>query len=970
MQRRKRYSLVAIGLVLVLAGLFSLLFKEDAKQAHAQSQAPSPVQTQAAQTGSGQGAIDPLKAPIASATPAPTCIAAADVIDSPSMPNFNELYGVGAVSASDAWAVGAYYRSNFGTSYTLIQHWDGSGWTDVHSPNPSPTPNFGGVNALRSVAAISANDVWAVGSGGGRNYSLALIEHWDGSQWSIVPGPAPDPQRAYNLYGVTALSANDIWAVGDFYSFYPSTGAGAYILHYDGTAWTEVPNSIEATLYSVDAVSATDIWAVGGGLNGTPAAPASAHYDGTTWTPAVVPNPSPYNADLTGVAAVATNDVWAVGKYQSTGGNALLTLIEHWDGTQWVAVPTQGEPGATYQLTGIVAISASDIWASGWTAPAGNGTSLSRPLTMHYNGNEWIGVETPGIQQSLFSNKLYGIGALDNRNVWAVGSVGSTYTLAEKWTGSAWQVTPSTSPGLGTNVLSKVAALSPSDIWAVGYYATTVSSAYMPNKTLVEHWNGSRWSIVPSPNQGETPTMLRDVAAVSANDIWAVGVVGVGPEYLTYVIHWNGSQWSQVTSPNPYVGWDNSLNSIVAISANNIYAVGSAGVNSAPFIIHWDGSQWTQVTDTGTTNVGILYGITATGPNDIWAVGLDDFYPNPIHPLILHYDGAAWSRIPMESIRGLLYSVTAISPTDVWAVGDYSPDGQRNNSLTLHWNGTSWTQVPSPNYTVALNTYLVGVSAKASNDVWAVGYYYYTTGVNANTFLIHWDGTSWTPVPTVDTGIISTRLQGVVALPQGGVWMVGSAFHLTPDQAPVDQTLVEYIGRFSDVHPYDYYSTAVDYLASHGIISGYSDCTFRPGADTTRGQICKIIVQAEGWPINLGRGPHFDDVDTRNAFYPYIQTAWEHGIISGYRDGTFRPNNNITRSQLSKVMVLAEGWITDTTGGPHFSDVPDGSPFYAYVETAYHHSIISGYADGTFRPGANATRGQISKIVYNAILAR
>ncbi len=90
-------------------------------------------------------------------------------------------------------------------------------------------------------------------------------------------------------------------------------------------------------------------------------------------------------------------------------------------------------------------------------------------------------------------------------------------------------------------------------------------------------------------------------------------------------------------------------------------------------------------------------------------------------------------------------------------------------------------------------------------------------------------------------------------------------------------------------------------------------------------------------------------------------------MISGYADVTFRWGNNVTRAQLCKIVVLAGGWELDTHGGPHFSDVPTSDPFYSYIETAYNHQIISGYSDGTFRPGSNATRGQISKIVYNAV---
>ena len=97
--------------------------------------------------------------------------------------------------------------------------------------------------------------------------------------------------------------------------------------------------------------------------------------------------------------------------------------------------------------------------------------------------------------------------------------------------------------------------------------------------------------------------------------------------------------------------------------------------------------------------------------------------------------------------------------------------------------------------------------------------------------------------------------------------------------------------------------------------------------------------------------PHFSDVPTTNTFYCYIETAYAQGIISGYADGTFKPGNNVTRGQLSKIVVGAMSWQLDCPAQPHFSDVPTTNTFYCYIETAYEHGIISGYSDGTFQPG-------------------
>jgi uncharacterized protein YkwD len=176
--------------------------------------------------------------------------------------------------------------------------------------------------------------------------------------------------------------------------------------------------------------------------------------------------------------------------------------------------------------------------------------------------------------------------------------------------------------------------------------------------------------------------------------------------------------------------------------------------------------------------------------------------------------------------------------------------------------------------------------------------------------------------------------------------------------------------NFSDVSPNDYYYTAVRHLACLGVIGGYPDSTFRPGNPTTRGQLAKIEVLAKGWPVVSPPVPSFLDVPTSHTFYAFIETARLHNVMGGYEDGRFHPERPVTRSQLAKIVVLAEGWPLITPPNPTFPDVPRTSSFYSYVETAAARSAISGFADGTFRPGDPATRAQISKIIYNAVYVR
>src|SRR5207237_675047 len=125
---------------------------------------------------------------------------------------------------------------------------------------------------------------------------------------------------------------------------------------------------------------------------------------------------------------------------------------------------------------------------------------------------------------------------------------------------------------------------------------------------------------------------------------------------------------------------------------------------------------------------------------------------------------------------------------------------------------------------------------------------------------------------------------------------------------------------FSDVHPSDYFYGPAQYLYCHGAISGYSDGTFRPYNDTTRGQLCKIVVLSEGWAIDESGAPHFRDVPSSSPFFAYIETAYNRQVISGYGDGSFRWGGKVTRGQLCKIVVLAEGWAIGTVSGPHFAD--------------------------------------------------
>ncbi|HMA37433.1 MAG TPA: CHRD domain-containing protein, partial [Chloroflexia bacterium] len=215
---------------------------------------------------------------------------------------------------------------------------------------------------------------------------------------------------------------------------------------------------------------------------------------------------------------------------------------------------------------------------------------------------------------------------------------------------------------------------------------------------------------------------------------------------------------------------------------------------------------------------------------------------------------------------------------------------------------------------------------------------------------------------------------------------------ITPGPSATPCTL-----SFTDVHVTDYFYTPVLYLACHGVISGYSNgdgtFSFRPYNNTTRSQMVKIVVLGYNKPIvTPAAGAYtFTDVPPTNPFFAVVETAAADTIVSGYNCGGpnepcdsahrpyFRPYNNVTRGQLAKIDVVAAGWevINPATGS--FEDVLPGTAFYTFVETAVCHGVISGYNCGGpgepcdsqnrpyYRQYTNATRGQITKIVYNSL---
>ncbi len=281
------------------------------------------------------------------------------------------LNGVAEVAANDVWAVGVD-----GLDHTLALHWDGSAWSRI--PSPSPT-NYDGLTRL---AALSASDIWAVGYTsivtGSLSTMQTLTEHWDGSSWQVVPSPSAGNTNN-DLIDVSAISSNDIWAVG-YYGYYGQPRNLAE--HWDGQIWSIVdspnPLSYGDSLFAVRAVATDNVWATGYSDNGHSGINSALHWDGSSWQAVNIPSPGVNTDGLNGLAVISANDIWAVGAY--IPGLGQQTLIEHWDGSAWSVVPSPNMPGVQdNSLAYALALSSADIWAVGGLFPYTPGT-----LAEHY----------------------------------------------------------------------------------------------------------------------------------------------------------------------------------------------------------------------------------------------------------------------------------------------------------------------------------------------------------------------------------------------------------------------------------------------------------------------------------------------------------------------------------------------------------------------------------------------------------
>lgn len=665
------------------------------------------------------------------------------------------LSAVSCPSATGCVAVGSR-RDRTGAGVTLAESWNGTTWSVLKTPNPPGSPN----SALTGVSCTSATFCIAVGYSIYSTGNVPLAEVWNGTRWSIQQTIAL--AHGGQLNGVSCASASACVAVG--YSF---TVGGRLALAevWNGTAWgirTTAPGPTTSDFTSVSCVSASACTAVGSYQHGNGAAqPLAEAWNGLSWSMQAFPSPQ-FGGGLNGVSCTSASFCLAVGLLNGRH----KAIADAWDGTAWSPVQVALAPnGSIDDLTGVSCTSATNCLAVGQY-----GTVDTLPMSEQWHGAGMaMKFQQVPARHSNLAISLNGASCTSASACTAVGGNGAG--LAETWNGTVWSPEPiPTPPGNASGVLAAVSCASATACMAVGTYRG-VQQIYQP---FTEVWDGTSWSLRKIPaapglrTDSTSGTILTGVSCTAANACVAVGYFYNNQGSLSTLAEvWNGTSWSIQPTPDQPGSNEDALRGVSCTAPTACTAVGyyrtPGSFGRSSLAEAWHGSAWSiQPTPHQSAADHVLNAVSCTSASACTAVGLVGY-----QTLAERWNGRSWSNQPTphpEHGPDLLLGVSCTSASACIAVGS-AYDG----TMGEVWDGTSWTIVPTPGpqTVVALPFGSVScTSASACTAVWAS---------NHRTVAAGWNGTSWALQGTAGpAGSTLHTLPGVSCVPAGPCVAVGS----------------------------------------------------------------------------------------------------------------------------------------------------------------------------------------------------
>jgi hypothetical protein len=370
--------------------------------------------------------------------------------------------------------------------------------------------------------------------------------------------------------------------------------------------------------------------------------------------------------------------------------------------------------------------------------------------------------------------------------------------------GSAWQVLPTVNQQADQVTNSQflgVSLASPTDGWAVGAFDDDDAVGH----PLVEHWNGTAWTLGMAPQPSGRSAQLAGVDELSPSDVWAVGYSegdsGVTSD-LPLIEQWNGTSWSMAAGASLPAGASGVLNAIGGSGPDDLWAVGymlSADQSQESLLIeHFNGTQWANVPfpsqesacDSGLSDCFLdATAVAASAPGNAWLAG-NVAQPNDTQHVLAHWNGTGWTLATAPCLEGStvaacdpegtdlneLTGLTVLSPTDAWASGSEGNVNDQNFHIpyVLHWNGTTWSLTKTPNRG-GEGSLLNAISAVSASDIWAVGQTQQLNGA-IQTLTEQFNGTAWAVVASPDPGRnpADDPLDAVASAGSGQVFAAGA----------------------------------------------------------------------------------------------------------------------------------------------------------------------------------------------------